>query len=40
MLFIFTPLPVLAVRLPILGGGAMLKALLFAGFGGGMLNEE
>lgn len=40
MLFIFIPLLALAVRLPILGGGAMLKESLFAGFGGAMLNDE
>jgi hypothetical protein len=42
MLFMFIPLPLLVVRLPIprLGGGAMLKELLFAGFGGGILKDE
>jgi hypothetical protein len=42
MLFMFTPPPELVVRLPIppLGGGAMLKELLLAGLGGGMLNDE
>jgi hypothetical protein len=37
-----TPLWELAVRLPIpmLGGGGMLKELLLAGLGGGMLNDE
>ena len=34
------PVPLLAVRLPMLGGGAMLKELEDVGLGGGMLNEE
>jgi hypothetical protein len=42
MLLMFIPLPLLVVRLPIptLGGGAMLKELLFADLGGGILNDE
>lgn len=40
MLFMFIPLLALAVRLPVLGGGVMLMELLFAGFGGAMLNDE
>jgi hypothetical protein len=40
MLFIFMPLPVLAVRLPRLGGGAMLNELLVADLGGAMLKDE
>jgi hypothetical protein len=42
MLFMFKPLPLLVVRLPIpiLGGGAILKELLFAGLGGGILKDE
>jgi len=37
---LFIPVPLLAVRFPILGGGAMLNELGVAGLGGGMLNEE
>jgi hypothetical protein len=42
MLFMFIPLPVLVVLLPIpmLGGGAILNELVLAGLGGGMLNDE
>jgi hypothetical protein len=45
MLFMLSPLPELAILLPIpilllLGGGGILKELFVAGFRGAMLNEE
>lgn len=45
MLFILSPLPELAVLLPIpilleLGGGGIAKALLIAGLGGAILKDE